>query len=230
MTGLQANQRRAETKLPRPGQVAKEEFQYTRHGAICVTANWDVVLGQLFQTTISITRDNNDFAAHIRRTVQTDLHADWVIVADNLNTHCGEPLVRTVAELLDIDPATLGEKRKGRVLESMASRRAFLSDPDHRIRFVYLPKHSSWLNQIEIVFGVINRRLMRGGSFTSQGDLCDDLRRFIDYYNRTFARPMIWTYTGRTTRAKPPPRPKTWREIRQAKPTRQKLALMKMNL
>lgn len=230
MTGLQANQRRAPTKLPRPGQIAKEEFQYTRHGALAVTANWDVVRGQLIATTIFPTRNNEDFAQHVRRTVATDPDVNWVFTVDNLNTHSGEPLVRVVAELMDMDPSELGAKRKGGILKSMASRREFLSDPSHRIRFVYLPKHSSWLNQIEIIFGVINRRLMRGGSFESQDHLREELLRFIEYFNLTFAKPMNWTYTGRPTRNQPTPRPNTWREARKHKPTRQELALVGMKL
>lgn len=230
MTGLQANEREAATKPPRPGEIAKEEFQYIRHGTVCVTANWDVVLGQMLATTISETRNNDDFAEHIRQTVATNPDVDWVIVADNLNTHCGEPLVRTVADLLGIDQLALGVKQKEGILKSMESRRAFLTDPSHRIRFVYTPKHSSWLNQIEIIFGIINRRLMRGGSFTSQSHLREELIRFIEYFNRTFAKPMNWTYTGRPTHATPTLRPKTWRENRKNKPTRQELALVGMKL
>lgn len=79
----------------------------------------------------------------------------------------------------------------------METRRAFLSDRSHRIRFVYLPKHSSWLNQIEIVFGIINRKCIRGVSFTSVADMETRLRQFIEYYNRTMAHPFNWTYTGR---------------------------------
>jgi hypothetical protein len=79
----------------------------------------------------------------------------------------------------------------------MATRKAFLSDAAHRIRFVYLPKHSSWLNQIEIVFGILHRKLLRGGSFTSVADLESQLRQFLDYYNTTMAHPFAWTYTGK---------------------------------
>jgi len=230
MTSLQANERRAKTKPARPGQIAKEEFQYTRHGTVCLTGNWDVVLGQMFATTISQTRDNKDFAEHIRQTVATYPDAGWVFVVDNLNTHCGEPLVRQVARLLNTDESILGKRKKQGVLKTMASRRAFLSDRSHRIRFVYLPKHSSWLNQIEIIFGVINRRVMRGGSFTSREDLAAKLRRFIAYFNETIAKPMTWTYTGRPTRAAPDLRPRTWREARKASKPRQKLALVRKNL
>lgn len=230
MTSLQANERRAETKRSRPGQIAKEEFQYTRHGTVCVTGNWDVVTGQMIATTIAETRDNEDFAKHIRQTVATDRDAPWVFVVDNLNTHCGEPLLRVVAELLGVKQSDLGKKKRHGVLETMASRRAFLSDTSHRIRFVYLPKHSSWLNQIEIIFGIINRRVMRGGNFTSKSNLEEKLRRFIDYFNETIAKPMNWTYTGRPTRATPTPRPRTWREARRSGSAGKKTALVGTNL
>ena len=230
MTSLQANERRAETKLPKPGQTAKEEFQYTRHGTVCVTGNWHVVRGQLIAPTISETRDNHDFARHIERTINSDPTAGWVFVVDNLNTHCGEPLVRMVADQLSIDQATLGTAKKEGVLNTMATRRAFLSDPSHRIRFVFLPKHSSWLNQIEIIFGIINRRVMRNGNFTSKFNLVEKLRRFIEYFNETIASPMNWTYTGRPTCNKPKVRHRTWRELRQIKKPWKELALVDMNL
>jgi DDE superfamily endonuclease len=84
----------------------------------------------------------------------------------------------------------------------MATRGAFLSDSKHRIRFVYLPKHSSWLNQIEIVFGIIHRKLLRGGNFTSVADLEAQLREFMNYYNTTMAHPFAWTYTGKPLQKK----------------------------
>ena len=226
MTSLQANQRRAPGKVPKPGHVGKTECQYTRHGTVSLTGSWDVVAGQMIWTTIAETRNNVDFAKHFEQTVQTDPTACWVIVVDNLNTHCGEPLVRKVAKLLGTDQDTLGKAKKYGILKSMASRRAFLSDPSHAIRFVYIPKHSSWLNQIEVIFGIISRRVMRGGNFASKADLTTKLFTFIEYFNRTFAKPLNWKYTGKPLQTKHNFRPKTWREKRKAAKNEKILALV----
>lgn len=213
MTSLQANERRAETKRARPGQIAKSECQYTRHGTLSLTGTWEVVQGQMIETTVAPTRDNHDFAQHIGRTVQTAPDANWIVVLDNLNTHSGEPVVRLIAGLLGIDQDSLGDKKKRRgILGSTKSRREFLTDPSHRIRFVFIPKHSSWLNQIEVVFGIIGRRVMRHGSFTSQTDLREKLLAFVDYFNQTYAKPFNWTYSGRPTKSNADQRPRTWRE------------------
>ena len=167
MPGIQALERIAKT-IPMPsGQVERIEFEYKRHGTLCLTGNWDVVQGQMISPTIGKTRTEEDFMWHIFHTVQTDAQAGWVFVVDNLNTHCGEMLVRYVAQLEGIDVSTLGKKRKSGILKSMQTRKAFLSNPSHRVRFVFLPKHTSWLNQIETVFGIIGRRAVRRGNFKS---------------------------------------------------------------
>ena len=226
MTSLQANERRAATKLARPEYVAKIECQYTRHGTVCVTGNWDVVEGQMIATTIDETRNNRDFANHISQTIRTDPRAGWVFVVDNLNTHCGEELIRIVATQLGINQDTLGQAKKRGILKTMKTRREFLSDPTHRIRFVYIPKHSSWLNQVEVIFGFISKRVMRAGNFTSQADLTEKIKAFIEYFNRTYAKPMNWTYNGRPVKTKADSRPRTWRECRQPASLAQKLALV----
>lgn len=212
MPGLQALERIAKPIPMQPGQPERIEYEYQRHGTLCLIGNWDVVEGQMIAPTIRRTRTEEDFAWHIHQTIQTDPEAGWVFVVDNLNTHCSETLVRYVARLEGIDGATLGRKGKSGVLRSMATRQAFLSDRSHRVRFVYLPKHTSWLNQVEVVFGIVSRRVVRRGSFRSVAELKERLLRFIEYFNRTFARPFRWTYTGRPVATEPVRRPATWKE------------------
>ncbi len=212
MPSIQALERIAKTIPMHSGQPERIEYEYKRHGTLCLIGNWDVVLGQMIAPTIRATRTEEDFAWHIHHTIQTDVKSRWVFVVDNLNTHCSDTLVRYVARLEAIDGSTLGQKGKSGILKSMATRQAFLSDRRHRIRFVYLPKHTSWLNQIEIVFGIVGRRVARRGNFTSLAALKQRLLDFIDYFNRTFAKPFRWTYTGRPVTADTVKRPATWKE------------------
>ena len=212
MPGIQAIERVAKPIPMQPGKPERIEYEYRRHGTACLIGNWHVVTGKMIAPTIGATRTEKDFVQHIDRTIQTDPLAGWVFVMDNLNVHCSESLVRHVAELEGIDESTLGVKGKSGILRSMATRQVFLTEPTHRVRFVYTPKHSSWLNQVEIVFGIVHRRAIKNGSFRSLDELKERLLDFIDYFNRTFARPFKWTYTGRPVKAKSAPRPRTWRE------------------
>lgn len=196
-TGMQALERAAETLPMKPGLPEAREHDYIRHGTLCLTANFEVATGGIIAPTVEPTRNEPDFAAHIGRTVGTDPAAGWIFVADNLTTHCSETLVLLLAAVLSIPVSTLGSKGKSGVLKSVASRREFLADPTHRIRFVYVPKHTSWLNQVEIWFGIFSRRLLKRGNFRSRADLREQVLAHIDYHNRVHARPYRWTYNGR---------------------------------
>jgi transposase len=200
MTGIQALQRNAATLPMQPGHIELREFEYERHGTLTLIGNFHVVTGELPAPTLGPTRTEPDFVAHIEKTINLDPQARYVFVLDNLNIHCSASLVELVARLCGTED-DLGKKGKRGVLKSQKSRQEFLSDLSHRIRFVYTPKHSSWLNQIEIVFGVIMRKVVRRGSFTSVDDLRSKLLAFIDYFNQVFAKPFKWTYTGRPLQA-----------------------------
>jgi transposase len=195
MTGVQALERAAPTQSMRPGQVERREFEYIRHGTLTLIANLEVGTGQVVQCSLGPTRTEADFAAHISHTVDSDPAAGWIFIMDQLNIHKSESLVRLVAARCALTE-DLGVKEHQGILASMATRAAFLSDPVHRLRFVYVPKHTSWLNQIEIWFSILMRRLLRRASFTSLPALQERIEAFITYFNQT-AKAFKWTYTGR---------------------------------
>ena len=195
MTGIQALERAAPTKPLRPGCPERREHEYIRHGTRSLIATFNVATGALLAPALGPTRTEADFAAHIAQVLDTDPDAPWLFLADNLNTHQSESLVRLVAArcgLLD----DLGVKGQAGVLRSQATRAAFLGDPAHRIQFLYTPRHTSWLNQIELWFSVLVRRVLKRGNFASADALRERILAFIAYFNQT-AAPFKWTYKGR---------------------------------
>lgn len=195
-TGIQALERLYPTLPTQPGLIERREFEYIRHGTQCLTANFEIATGRIVAPTIGDTRTEADFVAHVAQTVAEDPKGTWIFVLDHLNTHQSESLVRWVARQCDIQD-DLGRKGVSGILDNMASRALFLQDATHRIRFVYTPKHTSWLNQVEIWFSILGRRLLKRASFTSIKDLRQRILDFIEFFNQAKAKPFKWTYAGR---------------------------------
>jgi transposase len=195
-TGIQALERLHPTRPMAPGQPEAREFEYERHGTPALIANFEVATGQVICPTVGDTRTEADFVGHIRATVATDPEAPWVFIVDQLNTHKSAGLVQLIAELCGVEQ-DLGVKGQSGLLKDMVSRAAFLQDTHHRVRFVYTPKHCSWLNQIEIWFGTLTRRLLKRGNFSSKEELQRRILAFIDFFNETLAKPYRWTYIGK---------------------------------
>lgn len=199
-TGIQALERIAPAKPMSPGSPERIEFEYRRHGTRCLIPSFDVASGKIIRYHLDQQRTAEDFANHIIQTVETSPSDKWIFIADQLNTHKSEELVRLIAELSGF-AGDLGEKGKSGILKNVASRTDFLSNREHRVCFVYTPKHCSWLNQVEIWFGILARKILKRASFASLAELESRIHRFIDFFNRTMARPFKWTCTGAPLRA-----------------------------
>ena len=188
-TGMQILQRKAPTKPAQKGRRERREHEYIRHGTRVLINSLAVATGQI-AWSIGTPRKTPDFVAHLKQVYQRlprMKRYDWVM--DNLNTHWSLDVCRLVARWCKV-PFEPRQLQKG------PQRRAFLSDPSHRHVFHFTPKHGSWLNQAELFFGVLHRRFLARGSFSSAKDFERRLERFLKDYNARHAHPYRWTYTG----------------------------------
>ena len=171
LTGVQALERKHPGLPLAPGKVERREFEYIRHGTRSFIISRDVVTGQIVEPYGGPRRTEADFLQHVEAVIASDRAAQrWHFVVDNLDTHRSESLVRWVARESGLD-LELGKKGKwGTPLANRESRAAFLSDPSHCIVFHYTPKHTSWMNQVEIWLSILVRKLLQRGSFRSVTD------------------------------------------------------------
>jgi hypothetical protein len=188
-TGMQVLGRPFPTRLPEPGKPAKREFEYIRLGTRTMITTFVVATGEVVWD-LGPTRTNLDFRAHVLRVAKhfpAIKRFDWIV--DNLNTHMSLELCEVVACLCGLPLDAKG-------LKTQEQRRAWLSNREHEHTFHYLPRHGSWLNQVEMWFSVLARQFLRQGDFTSLEEFEGRLWGYMEYYNQEKAHPYRWTYTG----------------------------------
>lgn len=197
LTGVQALERKHPSLPMAPGKAERREFEYIRHGTRSFIISRNVATGQIIEPYGGPSRTEADFLQHVQGVIASDATATrWHFVVDNLDTHRSESLVRWVADQSGVE-LDLGQKGKRGILKDRHTRAVFLSEPSHQIVFHYTPKHTSWMNQVEIWLSILVRKLLKRGSFSSVDDLQQKVMDFIDYYNRNMAKPFKWTYQGK---------------------------------
>jgi transposase len=193
MTGLQALEHAYPGKDAMPGMAARRDFNYIRHGTTAFIGFFNVQDGTVFEPYLKSTRCDADFRDALSLVIDANPDKRHLFVLDNLNIHKSEALVRYVAEKIGYSE-DLGVKSKKGILKNKESRAAFLSDERHSIRFCFVPIHCSWMNQIEIWFGILNKKLLKRASFKSVEELQESIRKFVKQHNAMFAHPYRWTY------------------------------------
>jgi transposase len=187
-TSIQALERQYPTVLGQAGTITKIEHEYIRHGTRCLTAALEVATGHVVGM-LTPNRPAEVFAAFVRQLCERYPQAPRLhLVVDNLSTHYHLLTCQVIAEWCGCDPG---------LLKTGAQRQQFLTDASKRVVFHFTPTHASWLNQIEIWFSTLTRKVLRRGDFTSLEDLEKKILAFIDYHDAYLAKPYKWTYTGK---------------------------------
>jgi transposase len=165
---MQALARRHPTRVG-PRGVVRHEFEYRRRGTCSLLAAFDIRTGAVFGRVVRH-RDARALRTFLHALAQRYEGRKVYVIWDNLNLHY--------------------DGRDGRWTQ-------FNQEHGRRFHFVYTPLHASWVNQVEIWFSILQRRVLRYGSFESLQDVARDVLGFIRHWNRHEAHPFRWTFAGR---------------------------------
>jgi transposase len=187
-TSIQALERKHPTIQGRAGSFTRIEHEYIRHGTRCLTAGFEVATGAVMGM-LTANRPAEVFAEFVQWACDYYAEAPRLhLVVDNLSTHYHTLICQVVADFCHCDAGPL---------KTGSQRKRFLTDSSKRVVFHFTPTHASWLNQIEIWFSTLTRKVIRRGDFGSLEDLEDKIIAFMDYHNAYLAKPYKWTYTGK---------------------------------
>ncbi len=196
MRGIQALERIAPDLPMKIGKIQSIEFGYIRNGTQTLLGGFNVATG-LIKGLVRDTRTEVDFVDSIKYLIEENPGKNvYHFFADQLNTHKSASLVEFVSNFCG-DKKELGKKGESGILKSMQTREDYLCTGNKSIIFHYTPKDASWMNQIEIWFGILMRKVIRRGNFLSKSDLKNKILKFMDYFNETMAKPFKWTYKGK---------------------------------
>lgn len=202
---MQALERTAADLPCAQGQIRRRECNYIRHGTQTLISGLNVGDGHLF-AHVGNSRTEEDFVDFIDELVREQPQEyKFVFVLDQLNIHKSESLVRWAARL-NGEEQDLGRKGQDGILKNMSSRMAYLeagieqdlNAQTRKVRFVFTPKHCSWLNPIEGWFSGLQKRVLQFGSFTSTDQLAGRVIAYADYYNDFLAKSINWTKSTKT--------------------------------
>lgn len=193
-TGIQALERLFPDKPVTFGHVKKREYEYKRHGTKNLIAGFAVATGEVVGRCYNRNRNNEfrDFLENAYR--QYKDFRKLLIIADNYRTHTHINTCLLVARLCDIEIDERG-------LKTLKQRIDFMKRTDKRIVFHFLPKHASWLNQIEIWFGILEKKVIRRGNFPSTNNMENKIMNFMNLEWNPNAHPFKWTYQGKVCHA-----------------------------
>ena len=187
--GIQVLQRLSPDLQTERMKMRLEEFEYIRNGTIDVLAFYSVNTGKIYtecrgnhtkETLVEV------FESHLKIAPQNEpLH----YIMDNLNSHCCYELCELIANYSNVDCPSEKE------LNNMKKRKEWLMADNKRIIFHYTPFHGSWLNQVEIWFGILNAKCLRE-SYSSPEAMYKAINEYSELWNTLLAKPINWKYTG----------------------------------
>lgn len=164
-TSIQAKQRKHPDQSARSGRWRRREFEYIRHGTASLFAALDVHSGEVLAEPIPGKNNSVNFCEFL----------------DDIERSVDPGLAIHV--ILD----------NGSSHRSKYTNAWFAAHPRWRVH--YTPPHASWVNQVELFFSILQRKVIRNGDFTSRDDLIAKLLGFIADYDQT-AGPFKWTYAA----------------------------------
>ena len=167
-TGMQALGRKHPDRQPQPGQNARQDYEYVRNGTRKLLAVFNPHTGEVYGQ-VRASRTAADLLEVMEEVAKRHPGVQIHVVWDNLNIHHDGPSKRW---------SKFNRRHGG------------------RFHFHYTPIHASWVNQIEIFFGILQRRVLRHGVFNSLEDLDRAVEAFIEHWNRREAHPFRWTFKG----------------------------------